>query len=96
MYLARWRAQNQGLAAAGLHEPQQHLDGRALARPVGAEEAEDFPSPDSQRKAPHSHLVAKYFAQALRLNGKAVGLIQARLPASIGTMTATARRLGKA
>ena len=68
--------EDEGLAAARIHQPQQHLDGRALAGAVGTEKPKNFAAAYAQRQIPHSDLVAKGFAQVPRFNGQTIWQIQ--------------------
>src|SRR4029077_12847549 len=70
------RAKNEGLPAAGLHQPQQHFDGSTLPSSVRAQEAEHFAAAYRQGEIAYRNLVPKYFAQFHRLNGIAGRLIQ--------------------
>jgi hypothetical protein len=83
IYIARGHAENKRLAIAGFHQPEEHLDRSTFPGSIRTEKAEDFAPVHSQRKIPYGDLISKYFAQVLRLNGKALWLIQVRLPASI-------------
>src|SRR6266704_1370194 len=82
-------AENERLAVARLHEPEEHFDASAFPRSIRTEKAEDFATADAQRKVAYGDLISKYFAQVLGLNRKAFRLMQVRLPASIGSMTAS-------
>ncbi len=81
-------AENERLAVARLHEPEEHLDAGTFPRSIRTEKAEDFAAADAQRKVAYGDLVSKYFAQVLGLNRKVFRWMQVRLPASIGSMTA--------
>src|SRR5712691_9070677 len=87
-YVADGHAENERLAVARLHEPEEHLDASAFPRSIGTEKAEDFAAADAQRKVAYGDLVSKYFAQVLGLNRKVFRRMQVRLPASIVSMTA--------
>ena len=88
IYVADGDAENERLAVARLHEPEEHLDASAFPRSIRTEKAEDFAAADAQRKVAYGDLVSKYFAQVLGLNRKVFRWMQVRLPASIGSMTA--------
>ena len=62
------RAEDEGFAAAGLDEAEQHFDGRAFARAVGAEESEYFAARDFQREAGDRDFVAELFTKGVCFN----------------------------
>ena len=66
--VAQRRAEHQRLASARTRQPEQQLHHRGLARPVGAEEAEDLASRHRHRQRLHGDRVAEALAQRHRVD----------------------------
>src|SRR5208283_2778929 len=61
-------AENRDCAARGLDQAEQDLDGRRLARAVGAEDPDDFPVLHRERHVGYGHGAVEFFAKMLNVD----------------------------
>ena len=61
-------AEDFDVAARGLDQSEQDLDGCRLARAVGAEDPDDFPALRRERHIGHGHGAAEFFAKMLNVD----------------------------
>ena len=77
------------LAPAGLNQAEQELDGGALARPVGSQEAEDRVLPHGQAEALQGLSLFVDLAQVMRFNCQRIAGVRSSLSSSHKLYTRT-------